>query len=107
MDKTGIVFYNGIKAGRIRQQDRVYIFTYDDSYLTDPLMPPIAIAFPKSVKEFRSPVLFPFFFGLLAEGANKELQCKSFKIDEHDHFGRLLKAAPDSTIGAISVREEE
>jgi HipA-like protein len=106
MSKAGLVYYNGILAGRLELRGKEYVFTYDVSYLANTSLPPISLTFPKSRAEYRSPVLFPFFFGLLAEGANKRLQCSALKIDENDHFTRLLKTAGESTIGAITVREE-
>ena len=106
MSKAGRVYYNSIPAGRLEQRGEEYTFTYDAAYRADPSLPPVALAFPKSRGEYRSPVLFPFFFGLLAEGANKQLQCANLKIDENDHFTRLLKTAGETTIGAIMVKEE-
>jgi len=105
MNKTGLVYYNGILAGRLEQQDKEYVFTYDSTYLSDRSLPPIALSFPKSNRKYRSPVLFPFFFGLLAERSNKQLQCTMLKIDENDDFTRLIKTANETTIGAITVRE--
>ena len=49
--------------------------------------------------------IIPFFFGLLAEGENKLLQCRLLRIDEDDHFTRLLKTCTTETIGGITVRE--
>jgi serine/threonine-protein kinase HipA len=43
---------------------------------------------------------------MLAEGSNKELQCKLLQINENDHFSRLLATAEFDTIGAITVKEE-
>jgi serine/threonine-protein kinase HipA len=106
MNKTGLVYYNGILAGRLQRDDSGYVFKYDQDYLADASLPSISLSFPKNRGEFRSPVLFPFFFGLLAEGSNKELQCALLKIDENDDFTRLLKTAGECTIGAITVREE-
>lgn len=106
MIKSGNVYYNGILAGRIEKQISGYVFTYDHAYLSNPLMPPISLSFPKCDQEFRSPILFSFFFGLLAEGSNKELQCKALKIDENDSFTRLLKTVNTTAIGAISIRED-
>jgi HipA-like protein len=106
MSKAGLVCYNGIVAGRLELRDNEYSFTYAPEYLADASLPPVAVSFPKSRNEYRSPFLFPFFFGLLAEGANKELQCALLKIDENDNFTRLLKTAGDATIGAITVSEE-
>jgi len=106
MSKAGRVYYNAIPAGRLEMQGQEYVFTYDAAYRADPSLPPVALAFPKSRAEYRSQVLFPFFFGLLAEGGNKQLQCASLKIDGNDHFARLLKTAGETTIGAITVKEE-
>lgn len=105
--KTGLVYYRDILAGRIYYSDGVYSFIYEDRYFNNPAMPSLSLSFPKTQKEYRSPVLFPFFFGLLAEGSDKTLQCRTLKIDEQDHFTRLLKTAVEETIGAITVREAE
>lgn len=105
--KTGYIYYNGILAGIIRYTNGNYVFEYNDQYFSNPDAPSISITLPKTKKEYRSPVLFPFFFGLLAEGADKELQCKTLKVDEKDHFTRLLKTAANETIGAVTVQEEE
>lgn len=40
-----------------------------------------------------------FFFGLLSEGINKDIQCRLLKIDEDDDFTRLIQTA-----GKISAR---
>lgn len=105
--ETGYVYYNGFLAGTIRYNNGKYVFKYDDHYVSNPDAPSLSLTLPKTKKEYRSTILFPFFFGLLAEGADKELQCKILKIDERDHFTRLLKTAGMETIGAVTVREGE
>jgi len=67
-------------------------------------MPAISLTLPKQEAAFRSTVLFPFFFGLLAEGENKALECRLLRIDENDHFTRLLRTCTADTIGGITVR---
>jgi serine/threonine-protein kinase HipA len=74
-------------------------------YLQGGKYPPISLSFPKREAAFESPVLFPFFFGLLAEGDDKDLQCRVLRIDEHDHFTRLLKTCRTETIGGVTVEE--
>lgn len=101
------VYYNEHLAGYLEKSEEGYLFFYDDDYLEKDDTPAISLAFPKQQKEFRSQYLFPFFFGLLAEGEQKEIQCKKLKIDENDHFTRLLKTAMLNTIGAVTVREDE
>jgi len=83
-----------------------YEFTYNSEYLADKSLPPVSLTLPKRVEVFTSSHLFPFFFGLLAEGRIKELQCRQLRIDERDHFGRLLKTAGEDCIGAVTVHED-
>jgi HipA-like protein len=101
----GLVYCNKVLAGILENRDGGFVFCYDEAYLRDSSLPPIALSFPKSKPFYRSDFLFPFFYGLLAEGADKALQCATLKVDENDHFMRLLKTAGETTIGAITVRE--
>lgn len=105
MAKSAQVFYNQFLAGILSESDGEFQFRYTESYLADPSMPAIALAFPKANKVFHAKNLFPFFCGLLAEGANMQIQCKLLRIDEEDSFTRLFKTAHSETIGAITVRE--
>lgn len=100
------VFYNKILAGYLEKKaPDDYHFIYTDNYLINPSFPSISLTLPKSGKEHQSPFLFSFFAGLLAEGINKDIQCRLLKIDEEDDFTRLLETANDDTIGAITVKE--
>ena len=101
----GIVYNNGILAGYLlRDAEGHYKFEYEDLYYTDPAQPAISLTLPKSQQIHRSPGLFAFFFGLLSEGVNKDIQCRALRIDENDHFKRLLLTAGQDTIGAITVK---
>ena len=105
MAKAGI-YYNGILAGILEKKaNRQYLFNYSDEYFFNREMPAISLSFPKSIKEYEAEELFPFFYGLLAEGINKDMQCSILKIDEEDDFTRLIKTAGEDTIGAITVKE--
>ena len=101
----GEILYNSIPAGFLKKENGQYQFTYLNEYLEDDKTPAISISFPKRSEPFISNTLFPFFYGLLAEGDNKLIQCRKLKIDEDDHFTRLLKTAGENTIGAITIRE--
>jgi HipA-like protein len=102
----GVVYCNGEQAGMIEKtRSGEYIFTYDSTYLENPAYPPISLTLPKSSQLYKSDVLFPFFYGLLSEGVNKEIQCRLLNIDEQDDFGRLLNTAGEDTIGAITVKK--
>ncbi|RZK22183.1 MAG: phosphatidylinositol kinase [Hymenobacter sp.] len=98
------VFYNQQLAGILQKTGQQYSFRYDSAYLQTG-QPAISLTLPKRHAAFVSPVLFSFFYGLLAEGMAKQLQCRELKIDENDHFTRLLRTAHTETIGAVTVRE--
>ncbi|MBL4660858.1 MAG: HipA N-terminal domain-containing protein [Alcanivoracaceae bacterium] len=99
-----IILKNNIKAGILTETDkREYIFRYDDGYFNNSEMSAISLTLPKLQQEFRSEILFPFFFNILSEGVNLKLQSKQLKIDENDFFGLLMATARFDTIGAISV----
>jgi|SRR5665647_234721 len=100
------VYNNGILAGTLEKRaPDEYLFIYDDNYLADALNPSISLSLPKSRKEHKSSTLFSFFYGLLAEGINKDIQCRLLRIDGEDDFTRLVKTAGHDTIGAITVKE--
>ncbi len=104
--RQGKVLYNNIVAGAISESGAgEYIFQYEDSYFYNTTLPPISVTLPKTKKQHKSKELFPFFFNMLSEGANRNLQCRILKIDDADDFGLLLKTTANETIGAISVQE--
>jgi serine/threonine-protein kinase HipA len=99
------VYCRGVPAGILSQDAAGYVFEYSPAYLANPALPAISLSFPKREAAFQSTVLFPFFFGLLAEGEDKLLQCRLLRIDEQDHFTRLLRTCTIETIGGITVKE--
>jgi HipA-like protein len=102
------VYRNGELAGYLTEHDRKdYWFVYDDTWYADSAKPAVSLTLPKTQKEFRSEYLFPFFFNMLSEGVNRQLQSRLLRIDENDHFGFLLATAQANTIGAITVKPIE
>lgn len=100
------VFTNGVLAGTLSETDEgKYIFKYDNAYLLDSRNRAISLSLPKRKEAFVADELFPFFYNMLSEGANKALQCMTLKIDENDAFGLLLATADNDTIGAITVKQ--
>ena len=99
------VLINGMLAGIITEtDDGKYLFQYDDAYLLDSKNRAISLSFPKRKEAFVADELFPFFFNMLSEGANKALQCMTLKIDENDAFGLLLATAGNDTIGSVTIK---
>lgn len=103
--RRAVVYRNKEVAGTLTENnDKKYIFRYDDAYFNDTDKSPVSLTLAKSKQAYESDVLFPFFSSLLSEGANKKLQCRYLKIDERDSFGLLLATARFDTIGAISIQ---
>lgn len=108
MNGRAAVYNNKVLAGYLEKaQAGTYIFRYHPDYFANPEAPAISLSFPKSQMEYQSQTLFPFFFGLLSEGVNKQTQCRLLKIDENDHFSLLVETAGADTIGAITVKAIE
>ena len=101
--KVGKVYCGDMFAGTLTQDAEGFVFRYDDAYFANSSMPDISATLPKTQIEYRSKVLFPFFFGLLAEGVQKERQCRELRIDERDHFTRLIETSAYGAIGAVYV----
>jgi HipA-like protein len=98
------VFRNGVLAGTLTEVDRQqFVFRYEDRYWLDPSHPAISLTLPKSRKEHRSDVLFPFFANMVSEGVNLRLQSLQWNIDEEDLFGMLGATARWDTIGAVTL----
>ncbi len=98
------VLFREEPAGMLTQQpDGSFTFRYLDAWMASSDKPDISLTLPKSKQEHSSKHLFPFFFNLLPEGANKQVVCRSMRIDEKDHFGLLMTIAQFDTIGAVRV----
>jgi HipA-like protein len=103
--RAATVLYNNIPAGILTEENRrSYTFVYNDVYFENAALPDISLTLPKTNQAYHSAYLFPFFYNMLSEGANKKLQGQWLKIDENDSFGFLLATAGYDTIGAITVR---
>ena len=102
------VYRNGILTGCLTEENRnKYVFRYEAGYFADHEKPSIALTLPKRQQEHLCDHIFPFFFNMLSEGANRKLQSVQLKIDELDDFGLLLATAQHDTIGAITIKPIE
>ena len=104
MTKKAKIYRNDIYSGVLtKEKNDSYIFRYTDLYFNNPEQPAISLSFPKLKQQYKSNYLFPFFFNMLSEGVNKQLQCRQLKIDEKDYFSLLIATAGNDTIGAITI----
>ena len=95
------VYVHDVEAGLLQEtDDREYVFTYHNDYQGDP----VCLAMPVRQKVYRSDHLFPYFFNMLSEGANRQVQSTLLHIDEKDDFGIMLATAQYDTIGAVTIK---
>ena len=98
------VYIHGIKAGVLMEDDNGYSFAYDKPYLQGKDNPPVSLTLPLRPEAYHSKHLFPFFFNMLSEGENREVQSRLLHISPEDDFGILLATARYDTIGALTVK---
>lgn len=102
--KEGRVYYKGVAAGMIREDEDGFTFQYDPGYLQREDAQPISLTLPLRDEPYVSNVMFPFFDGLIPEGWLLDVAIKSWKINERDRMGLLLACCNDC-IGAVSVEQ--
>jgi len=95
------VFVHDKEAGILQEtDDRKYVFTYYKDYQGEP----VCLAMPVSQESYHSDHLFPYFFNMLSEGSNRQIQSMLLHIDEKDDFGIMLATAQNDTIGAVTIK---
>ena len=100
------VYINGRLCGKLIEDDKKeYVFTYENRYFNRPDTLAISLTLPKTVQEYRSKTLFSFFYNMLSEGENKEINLPYRKIEADDAFGMLIRTTGNDTIGAITLEE--
>lgn len=92
----------GHTAGWLTQDEQGYRFEYDPSYLKIESVKPVSKTLPLQSHAFQSPVLFPFFDGLIPEGWLLTVAERNWKLNTRDRMGLLLACCKDC-IGAVSV----
>lgn len=99
------VCLHGVRVGELTELDsHNYVFAYDKVYLSDKSNPPVCLAMPLRDEPYHSDRLFPFFFNMLSEGENRQMQAQLLHISPEDDFGILLATAGTDTIGAVTVK---
>lgn len=102
--RSAKILYKNEEAGILREtDDGLFEFHYHKNWVENPSKPPISLTLPKTNEVYRSEFLFPFFYNMLPEGANKQAVCFNLRIDESDHLGILMATAKSDTIGAVRV----
>jgi serine/threonine-protein kinase HipA len=100
------ILYNEEEAGIITQHDDgSFSFRYHDEWMRDDTKSGFCRTMPKTQQLYQSNYLFPYFFNIIPEGANRKAICTDLKIDEDDYFGILLVTGKHDVIGAVKVVE--
>ena len=101
--KAADIYVQERLAGLLWQDEDGYHFRYDETYRADSAAVAVSLTLPFRADEYRSPVLFPFFDGLIPEGWLLDVAKENWKLDPRDRMGLLLTCCRDC-IGAVSVR---
>jgi serine/threonine-protein kinase HipA len=103
--KRALIFYRDTLAGRLSESDEGYVFQYDEDYLFRQDAEPISLTLPLRSDIYQSPVLFPFFDGLIPEGWLLDVALRNTDISILDRMSLLLLCCKDC-IGAVSIVPE-
>ena len=100
--KQADIYRKGLFAGILTEDDGEYRFCYDEMYLVREDAQPISLTLPLQTEPFVSPVLFPFFDGLIPEGWLLNVALRNTDISVLDRMSLLLLCCKEC-IGSVSV----
>lgn len=100
--KQAEIYRKGLFAGILTEDDGEYRFCYDEMYLVREDAQPISLTLPLQTDPFVSPVLFPFFDGLIPEGWLLDVALRNTDISVLDRMSLLLLCCKEC-IGSVSV----
>lgn len=100
--RQATIYRKDILAGILTEDGGEYRFCYDSTYLKRDNALPVSITLPLQEEAFVSPVLFPFFDGLIPEGWLLDVALRNTDISILDRMSLLLLCCKDC-IGSISV----
>lgn len=100
--RQAVIYRKEILAGTLTEDGGEYRFCYDETYLAREDAQPVSLTLPLQDKPFVSPVLFPFFDGLIPEGWLLDVAMRNTDISVLDRMSLLLLCCKDC-IGSVSV----
>ncbi len=96
------IYRKGILAGTLTEDGGEYRFRYDETYLAREDAQPVSLTLPLQTEAYVSPVLFPFFDGLIPEGWLLDVALRNTDISMLDRMSLLLLCCKEC-IGSVSV----
>ena len=96
------IYRKDVLAGILTEDGGEYRFCYESSYLEREDALPISLTMPLQEEAYVSPVLFPFFDGLIPEGWLLDVVLRNTDISILDRMSLLLLCCKEC-IGSVSV----
>lgn len=96
------IYRKDIFAGILAEEGGEYRFCYDETYLARENAQPVSLTLPLQTEAFVSPVLFPFFDGLIPEGWLLDVALRNTDISILDRMSLLLLCCKEC-IGSVGV----
>ncbi|MCQ2136251.1 MAG: HipA N-terminal domain-containing protein [Bacteroidales bacterium] len=96
------IYRKGFLAGVLTEDGGEYTFLYNEGYLASHDATAISLTLPLRAEAFSSPVLFPFFDGLIPEGWLLDVALRNTDISVLDRMSLLLLCCKEC-IGSVSV----
>ena len=96
------IYRKDIFTGILTEEGGEYRFCYDETYLAREDAQPVSLTLPLQTEAFVSPVLFPFFDGLIPEGWLLDVALRNTDICILDRMSLLLLCCKEC-IGSVSV----
>ena len=96
------IYRKGILAGVLTEDGGEYIFSYSPEYVTRDDAQAVSLTLPLQTEPFVSPILFPFFDGLIPEGWLLDVAIRNTDISILDRMSLLLLCCKEC-IGSVSV----
>lgn len=103
------IFYKDRLAGILTENDEGYEFRYLPVYLSSETAKAVSLTLPLREAPYTSPVLFPFFDGLIPEGWLLDVALRNTDISILDRMSLLLTCCKDciGTVSVVSVERKE
>ena len=100
--RQAVIYRKDIFTGILTEEGGEYRFCYDETYLAREDAQPVSLTLPLQTEAFVSPVLFPFFDGLIPEGWLLDVALRNTDISILDRMSLLLLCCKEC-IGSVSV----
>ncbi|WP_455625732.1 HipA N-terminal domain-containing protein [Parabacteroides sp.] len=103
------IFYKDQLAGILTENDAGYEFRYLPEYLSLEKAKAVSMTLPLQDEVYTSPVLFPFFDGLIPEGWLLDVALRNTDISILDRMSLLLICCKDciGAVGVVPLAEKE